>query len=123
MLKYFISAILLALFTTGCSTKSPEFIKFEEDKLLHDLHTLKNCRIQNTRILDDGQSDIELIATAVIKKCKRVSQHVMNNNMHDKSEAYREKFETQMDSLETSGVLEIVQKHRKTKNLKALKLK
>lgn len=123
MLKYFISGILLSLLITGCSTKSDALIKFENDKLLHDLNTLQNCRIQNTRKLDDGVSSAETIAVTVIQECKKVSKHVMDNNMFDKSEEYRENFKKQMDGVKTSGVLSIILKHRKSKNLKVLKIK
>ena len=115
MFKYFMSVAVLALLMTGCSTKSPERIKYENDKLLHDLYTLKNCRIASTKKLDDGVSSAEIIAAAVIQDCSEESKYVMDNNMYDNSEAYREHFNTQMNDVNTSGVIGIILKQRSQK--------
>ena len=115
MFKYFISIAVLALLITGCSTKSPAQVKFENDKLMHDLFTLKSCRTESARVLDDGVSSAEVIAAEVIKACSTESKYVMNNNMHDKSDAYREHFSTQMNAVDTSGVIGIILKQRREK--------
>ena len=112
MLKYLISTVVLLLVVTGCASKSPAQEKFENDKLMHDLYTLKNCRIESAKKLDDGISSVEIIASAVIQACMKESKYVMNQNMYDKSEEYREHFNTQMNAVETSGVLGIILKQR-----------
>lgn len=112
MLKYLLSAIILSLFITGCSFKSEAHLKFEKDKLVHDLYLLKECRIESTKKLDDGISSVEIIAQAVINDCQKSSQYVINNNMQDKSESFRQSFTQDMNGVKTSGVLGMILKHR-----------
>ncbi len=115
MFKYFISVVVLALLITGCSTKSQELVEFENERTMHDLYNLKNCRIESTKKLDDGVSSVEIIANVVIQDCLKESTFVMENNMHDKSEEYRENFATQMNGATTSGVINIILKYRSEK--------
>lgn len=115
MFKYFISIAILSLLITGCSTKSPAQVKFENDKLMHDLFTLKTCRTESAKVLDDGISSVEIIAAEVIKACSNESKYVMDNNMYDNSEEYREHFSTQMNAVGTSGVIGIILKQRRGK--------
>ena len=115
MFKYFISVVVLVLLISGCSTKSKAQVKFENDKLMHDLFTLKTCREESTKRLDDGVSSAEIIAAEVIQACSKESKYVMDNNMYDKSEAYREHFSTQMNAVDTSGVIGIILKNRREK--------
>ena len=115
MFNYFISIAVLVLLMAGCSTKSHAQVKFENDKLMHDLYTLKNCRIESTKKLDDGVSSAEIIAAVVIQDCLKDSKYVMDNNMYDKSDSFREHFSTQMNDVNTSGVLGIILKHRSKK--------
>jgi len=113
MFKIFISIAILALLFTGCSTKSPAQVKFEQDKLLHDLFTLKTCRTNSVKRLDDGVSSAETIAITVIQACSNESKYVMDNNMHDKSETFRTQFNKQMNDVNTSGVLTLILEHRR----------
>jgi len=120
MLKYFISISLLALvlIINACaSPKTEAQVKFEQDKLLHDLFTLKTCRIEKTKELDDGISNVETIAVAVIKACIKESKYVTDNNMLEQSDEYKKVFFRQMNGVETSGVLNIVLQHRSKKDL------
>jgi len=116
MLKYFIPTIALLLLFTGCSSqKSPEMKKYENDKLMHNLFTLKTCRIESAKRLDDGISSAEVIAAIVIQECMKESNYVMDNNMYDNSQEYREHFQNQMNSVNTSGVINIILEQRREK--------
>jgi len=113
MFKYFMSTLILLLLFTGCSTKSEARIKFENEKLMHDLYTLKMCRIESIKKLDDRISSVEIIADVVIKDCLKDSKYVMDNNMYDNSDSSRKQFATQMNAVETSGVINLILEHRK----------
>jgi len=115
MLKYFISIsllILVLIINAYASSKTEAQVQFEQDKLLHDLFTLKTCRIQKTKELDDGISNVETITVAVIKACIKESKYVTDNNMLDKSSEYKKIFFRQMNGVKTSGVLNIILEHR-----------
>jgi len=122
VLKYliYIHIVVLILSINGCAQKSEAHVKFETDRMMHDLFILKECRIKSTEKLDDGISSAKTIAISVIKDCSKESKAVMNKNMSDKSDVYRESFRNQMNSVETSGVLSIILKHRSQK-LKKIK--
>ena len=119
MYKYFISVSFLILMISACaSPKSAGHIKFEQDKLLHDLYTLKECRKEKTKELDDGVSSVETIAISVIQACLKESKHVMDTNMLDLDDEYRSVFFDKMNGVETSGVLNIILTHRSEKTAK-----
>ena len=118
MFKYIlsISLITFVLIVSGCaSKKSQGHIQFEKDKLLHDLYTLRTCRIDSAKKLDDGVSSAKSIAQVVIKECEKESNHVMNANLLDQSEKYRLDFYKQMNGVETSGVIGMILKQRSEK--------
>jgi hypothetical protein len=118
-MKYFAFISVLMLLMSGCAApKSQERIKFENNKLLHDLSTLKKCRIQSAKKLDDGVSSAEIIATAVIQDCAKDSNAVMDHNMFDWDDKSRESFRKQMNGVDTSGVLGIILKQRNEKEKK-----
>ena len=113
----------MALFFSGCvASKTPERAKFEQDKLLHDLSVLKDCRINSIKKLDDKISTVEVIASAVIDECSKEAKHVMNTNMLDMNEEFRENFEKQMNGVQTSGVIPMILKHRQNINIKVVPL-
>jgi len=117
MNKYLISIamIILVFMMSGCASKSQAQVKFENEKLMHDLFALKQCRINSTENLDDGVSSVEIIAVAVIKDCSKDSKHVMDTNMYGKSDESVKLFKEQMDGVETSGVVGIILKNRSKK--------
>lgn len=115
MFKYFVPMIAVSLLMGGCASKSQAQLKFEKDKLLHDLSSLKNCRIKSAKNLDDGVSSAEIIAVAVIKDCSKEAKYVMNNNMLDKSDESRKLFANQMNGVQTSGVISIILEQRSKK--------
>ena len=122
MNKY-IYLMILALFFSGCvASKTPEQAKFEHDKLLHDLSVLRDCRIDNVKKLDDKISTVEVIASAVINECSKEAKHVMDTNMLDMDEEFRNNFEKQMNDVQTSGVIPMILKHRQNVNIKVIPL-
>ena len=122
MNKY-ISLIILALLFTACvASKTPEQAKFENDKLLHDLSVLRDCRIDSVKKLDDKISTAEIIASAVISDCSKEAKHVMNTNMLEQSEEFRLNFDKQMNDVQTSGVIPMILKHRQNISIKVIPL-
>jgi len=118
MHKYFafiLVSFLILLMSACASPKSADHIKFEQDKLLHDLYTLKECRVEKTKRLDDGISSVETIAITVIQACSKESKHVMDTNMLDLDEEYRKVFFDKMNGVKTSGVLNIILTYRSEK--------
>ena len=115
--------IILALLFSGCvASKTPEQAKFENDKLLHDLSVLRDCRIDSVKKLDDKISPADVIAEVVIKDCSKEAKHVMDTNMLDYSEEFRNNFDKQMNDVKTSGVINIILKHRNNIKLKVIPL-
>ena len=122
MNKY-IYLMILALFFSGCvASKTPEQAKFEQEKLLHDLSVLRDCRIDSVKKLDDKISTVEVIASAVINECSKEAKHVINTNMLDMSEEFRANFDKQMNDVQTSGVIPMILKHRQNINIKVIPL-
>jgi hypothetical protein len=113
MKKYIYLTFIVLVFAACVASKTPEQVKFEEQKLLHDLSVLKECRIKSAKKLDDKVSPADVIAVAVIKECSKEAKYVMNNNMQDRDKEYRDSFEKQMNGVQTSGVIGIILKHRK----------
>ena len=122
MYKYYMIIMVLVFSFTGCvSSKSPARVKFENDKLLHDLSVLKECRIKSVKKLDDKISSAEIIAVVVIEDCSKESKYVMDANMLDKSDEERKKFNEQMNGVQTSGVIGLILKNRQKIEDKPLK--
>ena len=122
MHKY-LHLIILPLLLVGCvASKTPEKAKFENDKFLHDLSVLKDCRIDSVKKLDDKISTAEIIASAVISDSSKEAKHVMDTNMLDQSEEFRNNFEKQMNGVQASGVIPMILKHRQNINIKVIPL-